>query len=258
MSHRPPRVRFFLALLVLVTITGLSLKFIPALQVEKEPPINALPETAGAWKARPVLFCQSEQCGRSWVVEEGIETQALRCPVCGGKTDAWSLGERRSLDPDTMLMRRQYTNSTHGVLALTVVVNPTNANSIHRPQTCIYGQGYRIIRQREVAVPLSAISSMKLTVLELGRQVRSGGGQTSEAGSYLAYWFIDRNRQTPSHSALTMNLITDRLFRGKVSRWAYVTVSSEWNISEQTFLVQLHDLLKNVVPTLHAGTSAAP
>jgi hypothetical protein len=218
--------------------------------IETAPPLSALPGHAGNWTGRDILFCQSDQCGQSWPLEENLQGNPAACPSCGSAMDRWSLGEKHSLNADTLLLRRQYTNASLGALTLSAVVSPPNRNSIHRPQTCIFGQGYHIARQEVLTIPVPARSPLDLTVLQLARTSTSPGNQPVETTAYLAYWFMDRKRHTPSHTTLTLQMAIDRLIHGRVSRWAYVMVSSDSPVSATAFRQQMADFLAAAYPLM--------
>jgi hypothetical protein len=240
----PARMKIFLIILLCMMVTGLLIHFAKPLLIETDPPMQNLPDGSGGWQGCPILFCQNDQCCRSWTPDTAqYEGGQPLCPVCNGKLDPWSLGERRSLDPNTLLSHRLYTNTTQGRLTISLVVSPSNVNSIHRPQTCLFGQGYRIVKQEEMTVPLRNRPPLKLTLLQLSRQSHDATGRATEITSFVAYRFMDKRRQTPSHTSLTFHLIWDRLAHGRLSRWAYITISSEWDVSESVFRQQVNDLI---------------
>jgi hypothetical protein len=247
----PVRTKLFLVILALLAATGLSIRLAKPLQIETAPPVQELPVTAGAWTGRSILFCQNDQCNQAWTPDSSrYEGGQPLCQICATKLDTWSLGERHSLAATTLLIHRQYTNAAGSIVTMALVISPPNMNSIHRPQTCILGQGYRIVRQEEIAVPLPDHPPLSLTLLELSHLTRDPNGHTREIHSFLAYWFMDQRRQTPSHTRLTAHLMWDRLAHGRISRWAYMTLASERNVSREKFIEQVNDLVGAAFPEL--------
>lgn len=253
--NRVPRPIMGLVLLLLTGIAVAATRLASPLRIETEPPVEALPPANSQWTGQPVLFCQSDQCGRSWLPDEArLENNQQVCPACGAALDEWSLGERRSLSADTLLLRRRYTHPVLGSVILTLVVSPPNVNSIHRPLTCIFGQGYQITRSNVITLPLTPAPPLPITLVELSRHIGSPDSSLREIKTHMAYWFMDRNRRIADHTTLTLELMRDRLLRGTVSRWAYVTITSEWNTTDAAFRRQLEDLLA----AIHAELLGTP
>jgi hypothetical protein len=70
------------------------------------------------------------------------------------------------------------------------------------------------------------------------------------------YWFIGSDQTTPSHFTRTFIDMRDRLFKGTVQRWAYVTVmsrisgSGSFGRSEQQTDDMIQDFIERLLPLL--------
>lgn len=95
-------------------------------------------------------------------------------------------------------------------------------NSIHRPERCLYAQGFEILDSRLINIDVGDGSS--IPARRLTSEHRSSGIQQV---SY--YWFTGAKVITSSHYGRTLTDIWDRLMTGTNQRWAYVTVSAFLN-----------------------------
>lgn len=95
-------------------------------------------------------------------------------------------------------------------------------NSIHRPERCLYAQGFEILDSRLINIDVGGGS--KIPAQRLTSEHRSSGIRQV---SY--YWFTGAEVITASHYGRTLTDIWDRLVTGTNQRWAYVTVSAFLN-----------------------------
>lgn len=95
-------------------------------------------------------------------------------------------------------------------------------NSIHRPERCLYAQGFEILDSQTIDIEVSegvTIPAQKLTA-----EHRSSG---IKQVSY--YWFTGAEVITSSHYQRTLTDIWDRLITGTNQQWAFVTISASLN-----------------------------
>ena len=209
-----------------------------------------LPEKVSGWKGEHIYYCQSEQCAKSFLSNELNVSNV--CPVCEGRLDLVSLGERTILPPDTIISRRLYKNDQAESITVTIVLSGNEQRSIHRPQQCLPAQGFAIEQSSQINVPLNNRMPLKLTLI---RARRSGVAAANQAEMIMAYWFAGGGHETHDHFQRMAFMAWDNLIHGVRPRWAYVSLqtssTSGGKLAERRlieFVSQLYPLLKPGAP----------
>lgn len=174
-----------------------------------------------------------------------------------GEDAAVSDKEHSTLGPETQFARKVYTNGQGDALFVSVVLAGHDMNtSIHRPERCLPAQGYTILDSRTTSIDLSP-QPLSVTRLYNSRQRSPRGAPLVNDYSLDYYWFIGSQETTPSHFTRTLIDIRDRLLKGTVQRWAYVTVMSgitngttRFGRSEEETDKVIKDFIKQLVPIL--------
>jgi len=228
-------IRPHLILLGLFALTGALLAFTVDVRITDQAGVRTrLPDTLGDdWVGHEVLFCQDPACGRSWLARELEEKEegARLCPrnwqgePCGGALATMSRGERLILPEDTEIFKKQYFHQTRSdeTVFASVVLSGKDRSSIHRPETCMQGQGNDIDSIEVIDVPLEGRPPLRVMVLNLKKQI----GPNTMRYTYYAYWFVGKDRETPYHWERLLWMAFDRVFRNVAHRWAYLAVSGE-------------------------------
>lgn len=218
----------YVILIVLLGATALAL----ALFGEKGPMSSAsirtrLPETIGPWTGTPVLYCRDDACDASAPVVEDLARPV--CKSCGAALSAMSRGEKRLLPADTRIARRSYVSTDGRRILASVVLMGSDRTSIHRPQMCLEGQGYRIVTQRFVPLPEAGPGLPAMAVLDLVHAIAGPEGVAQQRHFVYAYWYAGGGRNTASHLRMQGWMAFDRLFRSRADRWAYVSLFASAN-----------------------------
>jgi EpsI family protein len=144
-----------------------------------------------------------------------------------GEDMAVSEKERKVLGEETEFARKAYRNARGYIITASVVLSGQDMNtSIHRPERCMPAQGFAVIDNRPVAVPLRE-GTMPATRLLNVRNIPADETSGPISNYNLTYyWFVGHNDITASHFARTWFDIRDRLVHGYNQRWAYVTVAA--------------------------------
>lgn len=193
-----------------------------------------LPDTLGAeWTGDQVLFCQNPLCGRSWLTRDISEeddgtrvcTTNWQGEPCGSELLTMSYGERMILPSDTKILKKRYTRNydPEEIVFCSVVFSGEHRTSIHRPETCMVGQGHEIVSNPVIEVPLEGREPLRVMVLHLTKRV----SPQRVHNSYYAYWFVGDDRETPFHHERMLWMALDRIFKNITHRWAYIAVSGE-------------------------------
>lgn len=161
------------------------------------------------------------------VLEEGrqLEVQLpLNILDCTSARQPITTIELETLPKDTTFGRRIY-QAADGFMALaTVVMMGTDRTSIHKPQFCLAGQGWRIDRAEPEMIPIEKPHSYQLPVMKLitSKTAKLDGHDTALRGVYI-YWFVADNRLTARHWQRMWWMAEGLLRHGILQRWSYVT-----------------------------------
>jgi hypothetical protein len=134
--------------------------------------------------------------------------------------------EARTLPADTSYGRKLYWDNSGFITQMSAVMMKTDRTSIHRPQVCITGQGWKIAKTEviDIPVPLPAAYNLKATCMTSSKIVRDPktGKETLRACVYV-YWFVSEHRMAPDHSEALWFISRDLITSGTLYPWAYVS-----------------------------------
>lgn len=122
-------------------------------------------------------------------------------------------------------------------------------NSIHRPERCLPAQGHLNVIGSDVIVTLPDNRHIAL------RRLASRTPIENQENRYLHhihyYIFVGNSTITNSHLQRTWQDIYDRIFKGKVQKWAYIQLGTYWGdeigISEQKAEALLKHLTAEII-----------
>lgn len=255
---RPSR-SLLLSSVLLVVVIGLTIalaRYIRDINVASAGTADVrqeLPENVGEWAGEAILYCQREQCMRSFLDSE--LKGARICPLCDGSLDKVSLGERNILPPDTIISRRQYRDGRGDWIIVTIVMAGSEQRSIHRPQQCLPAQGFAIEQTSRLTVPLAGRSPLSLTLIHAQRG--SAGSAVTSPRMIMAYWFAGGGHETPDHFHRMAYIAWDNLIHGIRPRWAYISLQTSSLAKDGTAERRLVDFVRQLHPLLKpAGTAA--
>lgn len=133
-----------------------------------------------------------------------------------------------TLPRDTVFGHRQYRATNGFVIDCNVVLMGADRTSIHQPQYCLTGAGWRIESERTVTVEVATMPPYPLPVRRLvarGRFRGRDGGVMELTGVY-AYWFVADGAVTAAHGDRMWRQAWEQLKTGRVQRWAYISCFS--------------------------------
>jgi hypothetical protein len=173
-----------------------------------------------------------------------------------GKEGKASQTELNLLPKDTQITRRYYDDGQGHQIECSIVLSGAEQASIHRPEGCLVGQGWTVVVEKEIPIPL--LSGHPLTAEEITverRQMDPSGGVVVLRGYYI-YWFVGQNVTTPSEIKRVLLSNWDRVVHNRAHRWAYVSVFSlitdnlrpDGLNAEQTQAL-LVDFTRQIIPT---------
>lgn len=247
-TYNKPQLHLFqhicLSLLFIVTIAEIHLTAEPV--VSNELPIKSeLPDKIGKWNGYKVMWCQNEKC-RKQIVWENNE-QIDKCPECGSAIYDMSIAEKKTLTSDTILSRKFYSLNKyeHGFMVSAVIAGKDRF-SLHPPQWCLPSQGYKILNEQLLQIK-SSNKSYSVILMTL-----HPSGEINQYGHYnpilYAYWFVGDKKETSNHLIRLLWTAWDSIIRGKIVRWAYISVvyasPDNMEITKKTlmdFIARLHE-----------------
>ncbi len=131
-----------------------------------------------------------------------------------------------TLPPDTSYGQRRYQAPDGFVIVLNVVLMGTDRTSLHKPQFCLTGAGWRIDTTETAKVPVPRPQPYDLPVVKLTttREVMLNNQPAPLRGVYV-YWFVCDGAISgePTGRERMWWMAKELLRRGVLQRWAYVT-----------------------------------
>lgn len=132
------------------------------------------------------------------------------------------------LPKDTIYGQRMYVAPDGFGLQNTVVLMGRDRTSIHQPQYCLVGSGWRIDSQERTNIAMDRPSPYDLPIMKLTTTAQfknERGEMQTKRGLYL-YWFVADNRLTADHRERMWWMARDLIRESVLQRWAYVTYFS--------------------------------
>lgn len=131
--------------------------------------------------------------------------------------------EVTNLPPDTSYGRKIYWDNDGFMAQMSAVMMKTDRTSIHRPQVCITGQGWKIEKTEIIDIPVALPSPyvLKATCLTSSKKDEKTGRM--RANVYI-YWFVAEHKVVPGHPEALWSISTDLIKSGVLYPWAYVSV----------------------------------
>ena len=129
------------------------------------------------------------------------------------------------LPHDTTYGRRHYRAPDDFEILVSVVLMGRDRTSIHKPQYCLTGQGWRIDQSEKITVPMQRPAPYDLPVMKLTATHMSempNGEKVRTRGIYV-YWFVADNELTADHFQRMWWMARDLILTGTLQRWAYVS-----------------------------------
>lgn len=132
-----------------------------------------------------------------------------------------------TLPQDTSFGQRLYKAADGFETLINVVLMGTDRTSLHKPQFCLTGGGWRIDREEVAQVRINGPQPYDLPVMKLttSREVTVDGQTVPLRGLYV-YWFVCDGAYTASHGQRMWWMAQELLRAGVLQRWAYVTCFS--------------------------------
>jgi hypothetical protein len=138
--------------------------------------------------------------------------------------------ERYILPKDTTYARKTYGpigSSRPQRILCSIILSGAERRSIHRPERCLPGQGWRIDSSHTEYIRLDSGRDLGVTALLLEKPVALPDGTHLTLRNYYLYWFVGKNVTTPSATTRIFMTYWDMLAHRVNQRWAYIIVSKD-------------------------------
>lgn len=135
--------------------------------------------------------------------------------------------EVTNLPPDTAYGRKLYWDAEGFRAQMSAVMMKTDRTSIHRPQVCITGQGWKIQNTEVIDIPIPAplAYNLKATCLTSTKTVRDEKTKSEyQLSNVYIYWFVAEHKLAPGHADALTAISLDLITSGVLHPWAYVSL----------------------------------
>ncbi len=163
-----------------------------------------------------------------------------------------------TLPKDTSYGQRLYEAPDGFKILLNVVLMGLDRTSLHKPEFCLVGAGWRIDTSERLTIPISKPHPYLLPVTRklLSRQDNIGGYQVRRHGVFV-YWYVADGALSGDATGLERMWWTARelLRTGVLQRWAYVTCFTVCAPGEEESVYKrLSEFIAAAVPEFQLAT----
>lgn len=155
------------------------------------------------------------------------------------------------LPPDTTFGFRRYHDDSGFEALAQVVLMGRDRTSIHKPEYCLYGAGWKITASETTTIQMSEPEpySLPVTKISISMKLEQKDGTFFERSGYYYYWFISEDQMTATHKNRIVLMASDLLKKRVLKRWAYVSfLASAQPGVEESLDARLRHLIQQTVP----------
>jgi hypothetical protein len=134
--------------------------------------------------------------------------------------------ELRLLPSDTEIERKSYDGPGGEKIVCSIVLSGGEKSSIHHPEVCLPAQGWTVQHREVIPVRMNNGANLSVMKLSLSREIIVSATRRQTVRGYYLYWFVGKDRTTPSHWERVFYTGWDRVIHKLNHRWAYISVFS--------------------------------
>ena len=129
------------------------------------------------------------------------------------------------LPPDTSYAERMYFAPDGFQAQGTIILMGADRTSIHKPDYCLPGQGWKINEKSTVSLPITGAQNYQLPVAKwvVSNFYQTPEGQKQPVSGLYVFWFVANGEETPDNYQRMWWLGRDLLRTGVLQRWAYIS-----------------------------------
>ncbi|HTI72180.1 MAG TPA: exosortase/archaeosortase family protein [Candidatus Limnocylindria bacterium] len=158
------------------------------------------------------------------------------------------------LPADTTYGRRSYASADGSMLArATVVLMGSDRTSIHRPEYCLTGFGWDILRSGMTKIPLADGTELEASKFQMVHAAPPG--QKGQVSGIYVFWFVADGVRTANAVKRQWSLVRSMFSGAEVQRWAYISFFAACRPGEEEVtLEKLQKLIRLTQPEIEQGT----
>jgi hypothetical protein len=144
---------------------------------------------------------------------------------------------------------------------MTVVLMGTDRTSIHKPEFCLTGQGWKIEKSELQTISIERPHRYELPTRKLtaGMRWKGSDGRIANLRAVYVYWFVSANRLTAEHKERMWATVEDLVQTGTLPRWAYVSCLTVCMPGQEEAAYQrMERLIAAAVPEFQLTTLPGP
>ena len=164
------------------------------------------------------------------------------------------------LPKDTSYAQRHYTAPDGLEVNANIILMGTDRTSIHRPDFCLPGQGWRIGAKNEVRLPIAAPRPYELPMMEwvVSSTHQTADSQKHAVSGIYVFWFVTEGETTGRFPEMLKSMVVQLLRHGVLQRWAYVSYFAYcWPGQEDATFARMKQLIAASVPEFQPPPAAA-
>ncbi|HZI31160.1 MAG TPA: exosortase-associated EpsI family protein, partial [Candidatus Binatia bacterium] len=129
------------------------------------------------------------------------------------------------LPKDTSFAQRHYMAPDGAWAMANIILMGADRTSIHRPDYCLPGQGWEIIKKTVVNLPIAGPQPYELPVKKwiIHNTFTGQDGRKQEVSGLYVFWFVTKDQTSDSFPEMLKSMLFHQLRHGVLQRWAYVS-----------------------------------
>lgn len=132
--------------------------------------------------------------------------------------------EKQAFDEGVEMTRSLYKSPRGRQFICTLVLSGPIKRSLHRPEICMPGQGWKIERSEIIKLRTDDGRVQEATLLYLFKEHKSEDGRRMRTRAYNVYWYVGYDVATPSYTNHVILSHRDSVFRNINHRWGMASL----------------------------------
>ncbi len=167
--------------------------------------------------------------------------------------------EFNTLPKDTTYGRRNYRSFDGFECNASVVLMGSDRTSIHKPQYCLVGQGWKLEKTEVETVRMQLPQPYDLRVMKLTLSITvNKGDKIIPVRGIYTYWFVADGELTPNHWERMVMTARDMLTSNVLQRWAYISYFAYGSPGqEDAVFARMKNLMITTVPQFQIASGSA-
>jgi uncharacterized protein DUF3485 len=161
------------------------------------------------------------------------------------------------LPKDTTFAQRIYEAPDKFWIQANVVLMGTDRTSIHKPEYCLAGQGFRTRKVERETIRITEPHPYDLPVMKMtvDREVVTKGGAKVQQTALYVFWFVADQQLSADHNERMWWMARDLITKGLLQRWAYVSCFAVCGTGqEDAGYARVRDWIAAAVPQFQVAT----